>query len=90
MSRFLGAGFDQLRHMMADYLLGVLIEGRRMPHGAAISQGAKAGVEVIVTVLDQFDRDRQPKLGCIKRDCLVFDQEWDTSFAGSKEIVINK
>ena len=59
-SRFLGASFDQLRHMMADYLLGVLIEGRRMPHGAAISQGAKAGVEVIVTVLDQFDRDRQP------------------------------
>src|SRR5947207_4119533 len=57
--RFFGGHFDQVRNMMANCPLRILVEGRRIPNGAPFGQRTETGVQMVIAVLDQFDREDQ-------------------------------
>jgi len=58
-SRFLGFNVNQVRHMVANDPLAVLIERRRKPEGASIRQRTKTSVQMIETRVHQLHRDNE-------------------------------
>ena len=57
--RLLGRDFDPISNVLGDGALAVFIKGAREPDNAAIGQRAKASVQMVEAVLDQFERDGQ-------------------------------
>src|SRR6266481_1958002 len=56
---FLGGHFDQIGNMLANCPLRILVEGRRIPNGAPFGERTETGVQMVIAVLDQFDREDQ-------------------------------
>ena len=81
------------RHQQGDRRYAAQVKGagiatsqRTPPPRLAIGTVPFSMLEIAST----FDRNRHPKTGFVKHDCLVSGRKWDTALVGATKFVLNK